>query len=71
MKIGERGQVTIPKDIRQKYGLLPHMEVEFIPDKFGVLIRKKGLKNNPVDDVYGILNKRSNTDAYIAAIRGK
>lgn len=29
MKIGERGQVTIPKDIRDQFGLGPETEVEF------------------------------------------
>jgi AbrB family looped-hinge helix DNA binding protein len=29
MKIGERGQVTIPKDIRERFGLGPETEVEF------------------------------------------
>jgi len=29
MKVGERGQVTIPKDIRERFGLAPDTEVEF------------------------------------------
>jgi len=29
MKITTKGQVTIPKDIRERLGLLPHTEVEF------------------------------------------
>ncbi|MGH9356324.1 MAG: AbrB/MazE/SpoVT family DNA-binding domain-containing protein [Terriglobia bacterium] len=29
MKIGERGQVTIPKEIRERFGLKPETEVEF------------------------------------------
>lgn len=29
MKIGERGQVTIPKNIREQFGLGPETEVEF------------------------------------------
>ena len=29
MKIGERGQVTIPKDIREQFGLRPDTEVNF------------------------------------------
>jgi AbrB family looped-hinge helix DNA binding protein len=41
MKIGERGQVTIPKNIREKYGLMPYIEVEFVLEKTGVLIKKK------------------------------
>ena len=71
MKIGERGQVTIPKNIREKYGLMPTIEVEFVPEENGVLIKKKGLHSNPVEQVYGILKKKANTDSYIEAIRGR
>ncbi|MBW1937038.1 MAG: AbrB/MazE/SpoVT family DNA-binding domain-containing protein [Deltaproteobacteria bacterium] len=38
MKIGERGQVTIPKAIRERYGFLPNREVEFVPTDKGVLL---------------------------------
>ena len=30
MKISERGQVTIPQEIREKYGFLPDTDVEFV-----------------------------------------
>jgi AbrB family looped-hinge helix DNA binding protein len=71
MKIGERGQVTIPKYIREKYGLLPNIEVEFIPEKTGVLIVKKNYEKSPVEKVFGILKKNENTDRYLEAIRGR
>ena len=71
MKIGDRGQITIPKSIRDKYGLLPQIEVEFIPEKTGVLIKKKSGHISPVQQVYGILKKNTQTDDYINAIRGK
>lgn len=71
MKIGERGQVTIPKTIREKYGLLPQVEVEFYEGENGVLIRKKTGKMSPVDKVYGVLNKHESTDPYIEEIRGR
>ena len=29
MRVSAKGQVTIPQDIRQKMGLLPHTEVKF------------------------------------------
>ena len=29
MKVTTKGQVTIPQDIRERLGLLPHTEVEF------------------------------------------
>ena len=72
MKIGERGQVTIPKNIREKYGLMPYIEVEFVPEETGVLIKKKSLYSSPVEQVYGILKKeKADTDNYIEVIRGR
>jgi len=71
MKIGERGQVTIPKNIREKYGLMPTIEVEFVPEETGVLIKKKSLYSSPVEQVYGILKKKASTDNYIEVIRGR
>ena len=71
MKIGERGQVTIPKKIREKYGLMPHIEVEFVPEDVGVLIKKKSVHSSPVEQVYGILKKKAHTDDYIEAVRGR
>lgn len=40
MKIGERGQVTIPKEIREKFGFTPRTEVEFKVVSGGVMLRK-------------------------------
>ncbi len=40
MRITEKGQVTIPQDVREQLGLLPHTEVEFVIRKGGVLLRK-------------------------------
>jgi antitoxin PrlF len=39
-KITSKGQVTIPKYIRDELGLLPGSEVEFIPDDGEVRVRK-------------------------------
>ena len=41
MKIGERGQVTIPKDLRDRFGLKPETEVEFEVINNSILLRKK------------------------------
>jgi AbrB family looped-hinge helix DNA binding protein len=71
MKIGERGQITIPKEIREKYGLLPNIEVEFVPEESGVLLRKRARHSSPVEQVYGILKKNTKTDDLIEALRGR
>lgn len=41
MKIGERGQVTIPKTIRDRFGLGPATEVEFRVAKDTIILEKK------------------------------
>lgn len=41
MRITSKGQVTIPCDLREIYGLFPHSEVEIVGSKDGVLIKKK------------------------------
>jgi AbrB family looped-hinge helix DNA binding protein len=40
MRITTKGQVTIPQDIRERLGLLPHSEVTFEIDGDTVRIRK-------------------------------
>ncbi len=40
MRITSKGQVTIPQDIRERYGFLPHTEVEFAVDNGNVVLRK-------------------------------
>jgi AbrB family looped-hinge helix DNA binding protein len=42
MKLTIKGQVTIPKKYRQRYGLAPHTEVVFEEAPGGVLIRPAG-----------------------------
>ena len=71
MKISERGQVTIPKLMRKRFGLNRDVEVELIPTSGGLLIRKRSLSGHPVDAVLGILKRPSNTDEYIEKVRGR
>lgn len=40
MRITTKGQVTIPQEIRERAGLLPHTEVDFVLERGGVRIRK-------------------------------
>jgi len=43
MKIGERGQVTIPKELREHFGLSPATEIEFAVQS-NMLVLKKAAK---------------------------
>ena len=40
MRLTSKGQVTIPQEIREALGLMPHSEVEFELDGDAVRIRK-------------------------------
>ncbi len=40
MQITSKGQVTIPHDIRDRCGFLPHTEVQFVVEKGRVYIEK-------------------------------
>ncbi len=46
MKIGERGQVTIPKEIRDQFGLGPQTEVEFQVVHGAIVLRRAPRKLN-------------------------
>ncbi len=46
MKVGERGQVTIPKEIRKRFGIGPETEVEFEVQKSTIILRKAPKKLN-------------------------
>lgn len=41
MRITSKGQVTIPQEIREKHGLLPNTEVDFVVEKGRVFLRRK------------------------------
>lgn len=40
MRITSKGQVTIPQEIRERLGLWPHTEVEFVAQGDAVYLRK-------------------------------
>jgi AbrB family looped-hinge helix DNA binding protein len=76
MKIGERGQVTIPKAIREKFGLGPEAEVEFqVVD--GTIVLKKARKKlnlrkwkGRCKDSFARLGYKS-VDKFIDDVRGR
>ena len=72
MRISERGQITIPKPLRDRFGLHHNVEVEVLPTEKGLLIQKRSTAKHPVDRIYGILgHKNFDVDAYIEEIRGR
>ena len=70
MHISQRGQITIPKRLRDRFGMNHNVEVEIVPTETGLLIRKRSAAGHPVDRVYGILDDED-TDRYMKRIRGR
>jgi AbrB family looped-hinge helix DNA binding protein len=71
MKISERGQITIPKRLRDRFGLSSNVEVELTPTQDGILIHKQTQRDHPIDKLRGILKRPSSTDSYIDQIRSR
>ena len=49
IRISERGQITIPKQLRDQFGLTHNVEVEITPTEKGLLVRKHTTSKHPVD----------------------
>lgn len=75
MRVTSKGQVTIPVEIREKAGLLPHTEVEFVLDAKGVHLRPgkaKGASSRgtaAVGRLRGQATVRMSTDEIMALTR--
>ena len=71
MRISERGQITIPKQFRDRFGMNKDVEVEITPTEHGLLIQKRAAAQHPVERVSGILDDAFDVDQYIEEIRGR
>lgn len=66
--VAERGQVTIPKALREKLGIRPGTALEFSA-RNGTLIAHKA-ETDPVASVFGCLKLKTSTDRYMNDLRG-
>jgi AbrB family looped-hinge helix DNA binding protein len=74
MIVGERGQVTIPKKLREKYGLAPGVEIEFVDTADGVKVCKRSTATDRFAQLKGYLKHRrtiEDIDAYLRESRGR
>ncbi len=62
MKVTSKGQVTIPKEIRDELGLLPGTEVEFVKDAEEARVRKVPKGRTRGDDIVDRLRRSSGGD---------
>lgn len=66
--VAERGQVTIPKALRDKLGIRPGTALEFTA-KNGLLVAEKA-ETDPVSKVFGCLARGVDTERFIRELRG-
>ena len=72
MRVTTKGQVTIPQHIREKLGIVPATEIEFIEEKDRVYIVKKKEpvnRKNKFRKLRGVATVRMTTDEIMALTR--
>ena len=69
--VSEKGQVTIPKQLRDSLGIEPGQELDFVEEE-GRLVGRKTERRSPVDEVYGTLRSDlgDDTDTIMDELRG-
>lgn len=71
MRPTSKGQITIPRRLREKFGIGPHTEIDVVEDGNTLRILKKGPGRHHVEGVYGLLHHPQSTDRLIERIRGR
>ena len=67
-KVAERGQVTIPKALRRKLGIVPGTVLDFETEG-GRLVAVKLQPRSPVDAVFGTLGRGRSSDELFSELR--
>lgn len=70
MRVTEKGQVTIPRRIRERLGVRPGTEVRFRELNHVIVLEKIGGKKTPFQELYGLLGMPQKTDPLIRRLRG-
>jgi AbrB family looped-hinge helix DNA binding protein len=68
-RVTERGQVTIPKSLRERLGIQPGQVVEF-SELDGSIVLRRTTTEHPVDQIFGILQTGRGTDDLMVELRG-
>ncbi len=70
MRISERGQVTIPLELRERYGLLANTEVRFVPNENGLrLVADPASRAAEINTLYGRKKFGRSTDELMSLLR--
>ena len=64
-----KGQVTIPKPLRESLGLAPGQKIEF-EEREGTLVVRRRAQVAPLRELVGLVSDRVDIDAYLDETRG-
>ncbi|HEY4003087.1 MAG TPA: AbrB/MazE/SpoVT family DNA-binding domain-containing protein [Candidatus Xenobia bacterium] len=68
--VSEKGQVTIPKTLRERLGIRPGQVLDFM-DEGGRLVAVKANATDRIQEAYGLLNRHGTTARWIKDLRGE
>ena len=71
MHLTQKGQVTIPKKLRDKYGLGPNVELDFQEESGKIVLIKRSQASHPFDRFVGILRKHATSNEIVDQLRGR
>ncbi|MGI8594521.1 MAG: AbrB/MazE/SpoVT family DNA-binding domain-containing protein [Solirubrobacteraceae bacterium] len=69
-RVTSRGQVTIPKSLRERLGIKEGQVLDFDTED-GRLVATKSADRSPVDELYGTLRLPGGTDRFLRDLRGE
>ena len=71
MRISGRGQITIPKALRERFGMNHDVEVDITATGKGLLFHKRTSAQRPVECVCAVPGHGGDTDDHLDEIHGR
>jgi AbrB family looped-hinge helix DNA binding protein len=72
MRVTIKGQVTIPQGVREKLGITPGVEIDFVEEKGRFYLMKRSGESKRIrkfGELRGIANVKTSTDEIMALTR--
>jgi AbrB family looped-hinge helix DNA binding protein len=71
MKVTSKGQVTIPQELRRKYQIDAHAEVDFVEEDGKIVVRVARKSPSPFRKLLGKGDVRMSTEEILRMTRGR